>query len=230
MGVTASHFCYNCFPSFLPPPRCSPLLTSTLRPLCAFTTELPVYTCLSSVTPGERPYTSFSDFIQLNEVSDNDQWHFWVAFQRHRYTIRIPAGDWQPPTEGYRDFTRSLSPTIWMVPSYSAELRAGRSGVRVPARAENFSSRPDLGPTQPPNQWVPGSLSLGIKRPGREAYHLPPSSAKVEAWVYTSTPPIRLYGAVLKAQGQLYFTLLYFIWASNAFTSTPLHCVLMLFQ
>jgi hypothetical protein len=31
-----------------------------------------------------------------------------------------------------------------------------------------------LGPTQPPIQWVPGALSLGVKRPGREADHSPP--------------------------------------------------------
>jgi hypothetical protein len=65
-----------------------------------------------------------------------------------------------------------------------------------------------LGPTQPPIQWVPGALSLGVKRPGREADHSPPSSAEVKnAWSYTSTPPICLRGVVLsKAQGQLYLT------------------------
>jgi hypothetical protein len=41
-------------------------------------------------------------------------------------------------------------------------------------------SRTALGPTQPPIQWVPGSLSLGVKRPGREADHSPPSSAEVK--------------------------------------------------
>jgi hypothetical protein len=36
---------------------------------------------------------------------------------------------------------------------------------------------------------VPGTLPLGVKRPGREADHSPPSSAKVKnAWSYTSTP------------------------------------------
>jgi hypothetical protein len=41
------------------------------------------------------------------------------------------------------------------------------------------TSRPALGPTQPPKQWVPG-LSRGVKRPGRGADHPPPSSAEVE--------------------------------------------------
>jgi hypothetical protein len=39
---------------------------------------------------------------------------------------------------------------------------------------------------------------LGVKRPGREVYHSPPSSAEVKnAWSYTFTPPIRLHGVVL---------------------------------
>jgi hypothetical protein len=37
-------------------------------------------------------------------------------------------------------------------------------------------SRSALEPTQPPIQWVPGDLSLGVKRPGLEAKHSPPSS------------------------------------------------------
>jgi hypothetical protein len=42
---------------------------------------------------------------------------------------------------------------------------------------------------QPPIQWVPGTLSPRVKRPGREADHSPPSSAEVmNAWRYTSTP------------------------------------------
>jgi hypothetical protein len=45
------------------------------------------------------------------------------------------------------------------------------------------------GPTQPSIQGVSGALSLGIKRPGREADHPPPASAEVKnAWSYTSTP------------------------------------------
>jgi hypothetical protein len=39
------------------------------------------------------------------------------------------------------------------------------------------------GPTQPPIQWVPGALSLGVKRPGRETDHSPSSSAELKEWV-----------------------------------------------
>jgi hypothetical protein len=60
------------------------------------------------------------------------------------------------------------------------------------------ASRTALGPTQPPIQWVPGVLSLGVKRQGSEADHSHPSNAEVKnEWSYTSTPPIRLHGVVL---------------------------------
>jgi len=36
-----------------------------------------------------------------------------------------------------------------------------------------------LGPTQPPIQGVPGAL-WGVKRPGREADHSPPSNDEVK--------------------------------------------------
>jgi hypothetical protein len=42
----------------------------------------------------------------------------------------------------------------------------------------------------PPIQWVPGDLSPGLKRPGREADHSPPTSAEVKkTWIYTLTSP-----------------------------------------
>jgi hypothetical protein len=50
------------------------------------------------------------------------------------------------------------------------------------------ASRPALGPTQPPIQCVPGTLSLRVKWPGREADRSPPSCAKIKnEWSYTST-------------------------------------------
>jgi len=52
---------------------------------------------------------------------------------------------------------------------------------------------------EPPIQWIPGSLSLGIKRPRREDDYSPPPSTDVKnAWSYTSTPPTRLHGVVLR--------------------------------
>jgi hypothetical protein len=44
-----------------------------------------------------------------------------------------------------------------------------------------------LGPYHSPIQWVAEALSLGVKLPGREANHSPPSSAEVKnEWSYTS--------------------------------------------
>jgi hypothetical protein len=67
----------------------------------------------------------------------------------------------------------------------------GRSSS--PGRVKNFifskSSRPALRFTQSLIQWVPGALYSGVKRPGREVDHSPPTSAEVKKmWVYTSTP------------------------------------------
>jgi hypothetical protein len=68
-------------------------------------------------------------------------------------------------------------------------------------------------------QWVPGALSLGLKRPGREADHSPPSSAEVKnAWSCISTPPIRLHGVVLsQAQGKLYLSTLLHLYSIYLF-------------
>jgi hypothetical protein len=55
-----------------------------------------------------------------------------------------------------------------------------------------------VGPTQPPIQGLTGALSLGVKRPGLQVDHSPPSSAEIKnAWSYTSTHPIHLRGGVL---------------------------------
>jgi hypothetical protein len=59
-------------------------------------------------------------------------------------------------------------------------------GVQFPAGGGvgiflfDIVSRPTLISTLPPIQWIPGTLSLGIKLPGREDYHSPTSSAEVK--------------------------------------------------
>jgi hypothetical protein len=64
-------------------------------------------------------------------------------------------------------------------------------GIEVTVGSRTFSCpRCPNRPTQPPIQWIPGAISLGIMRPEREAEHSPPTSAEVKKmWLYTSTPP-----------------------------------------
>jgi hypothetical protein len=60
------------------------------------------------------------------------------------------------------------------------------------------ASRMAVGPTQPPIQWAPDTLSLGVKWLGCEADHSPPSSAEVIEYVELFLhSPIRLHGVVL---------------------------------
>jgi hypothetical protein len=56
-------------------------------------------------------------------------------------------------------------------------------GVRVPVGSRFFSSRR---PTQLPIQLVPGALSLGVKRPGRDADHSPPTSAEMDLHIQST--------------------------------------------
>jgi hypothetical protein len=70
----------------------------------------------------------------------------------------------------------------------------GRGRSTSPYRVKNFLFsmlfRPALGPIQSPMHWVTGALSSGVKWPGREADHSPPTSAEVKKiWIYTYTLP-----------------------------------------
>ena len=77
-------------------------------------------------------------------------------------------------------------------------IRYGLGGPGIESRwgGRDFlhPSRPALGPTQPPIQWVPG-LSLGVKQPRRGIEHPLPSGAEVEGrvelYIYSSSGPLR---------------------------------------
>jgi hypothetical protein len=63
----------------------------------------------------------------------------------------------------------------------------------IPGRGKIFlfstASRPALGFTEPPTQWIPGALSLGLKRAGREAAtHLHPVSTSRMVELYLHSP------------------------------------------
>jgi hypothetical protein len=88
--------------------------------------------------------------------------------------------------------SRSRNSVVGIATGYRLDDRG--VGVRGPVGSRFFFSprRPDRfwGPTQPPIQWVPSALSLGVKRQGREADHSSPTSPKIKKmWIYTSTPP-----------------------------------------
>lgn len=52
-----------------------------------------------------------------------------------------------------------------------------------------------MGPADCLVSWAPGNLSPGIKRPGLEADHFPPSNVYVKSdWIYLPHFPIRLHG------------------------------------
>jgi hypothetical protein len=87
---------------------------------------------------------------------------------------------------------QSRDSSVGIATGYGLDGRGDRSSS--PDRVKNFlfstSSRPALGPTPPPIQWVPGALSREVKRQGREADHSPPTSTEVKKlWTYTSTLP-----------------------------------------
>jgi hypothetical protein len=94
---------------------------------------------------------------------------------------------------------RSRDSEVGIATSYGLDGRSGRSSSL--GRVKNFlfsrSSRPALRATQPPIQWVPGALSPGVKRPGREADHSPPTSAESRKCGSIQPLPIRLHGVVL---------------------------------
>jgi hypothetical protein len=98
---------------------------------------------------------------------------------------------------------------VGIATDYRLDDKRGQSSS--PNRVKNFlfstSSRPVLGPTQPPFQWVLRALSPWVKRPGHETDHSSPTSAEVKKiWIYTSTPSyvFMAYCLISLAKGQLY--------------------------
>jgi hypothetical protein len=101
-------------------------------------------------------------------------------------------------------------------------LRSGRpefNSQRLQGLPPN-ASRQTLGSTEPPVQWVPGTLSPEVERPGREADQSSTSSAEVRnAKICTPLPPYVFMAKYLSyAQGQICITCT-FIFKSVVFFS-----------
>jgi len=95
---------------------------------------------------------------------------------------------------------------MWSLSNHQVDGRFVCSGLGI--FLFTTVSRPALGPTHPPIQWVLKGSFPGVRQPDLEADHSPPSSAAVKnAWSYTSTPQyVFMALCSIKAQGQLSFT------------------------
>jgi hypothetical protein len=69
----------------------------------------------------------------------------------------------------------SRGSVVGITTGYGLDDRGVRVRDLIGLRLLSTLSRPALGLTQPPIEWVPGALSPGVKRQGREADHSPPS-------------------------------------------------------
>jgi hypothetical protein len=113
---------------------------------------------------------------------------------------------------------KSRDSSVGIALGYGLDDRGSR--VRFPRGLEIFlfttTSRTALGPTQPPIQWVPGALSLGVKQPGREADHSPPSSTEVKECVelYLHSPQYAFMAwCLVKHRDNFTFTqAMYLLW------------------
>jgi hypothetical protein len=110
-----------------------------------------------------------------------------------RSPVRIWTAEPNSVIEISRGFPQSLSVDALTIPGRYLPYSLQYTVHDHPLSCFEFESRQRLGillfttairqalrPTQPRIQWAPGALSVGVKRPGRESDHLPPSSAEVK--------------------------------------------------
>jgi hypothetical protein len=122
--------------------------------------------------------------------------------RQHNWTSALCCSDGHRTNYRYQSVQRWA--TGWTIGVLGFDSRRGL-GIFLFTTA----SRTALGPTQPPIQWEPGALSLGVKRPGREADHSPTSSAEVKELVelYLHSPITPSWrGAQLKHRDNFTFT------------------------
>jgi hypothetical protein len=121
----------------------------------------------------------------------SETWFIYFDISNHFYTIHVCCNEIQMLKQ-FRYWAR--------IARCSHSLQLDGPGIESQwGRDLPHPSRPALGPTQPPIQWVPG-LFPGVKCSGCSVNHSPPSSAEVKERVelYLFTPlwpswPVHLY-------------------------------------
>jgi hypothetical protein len=148
-------------------------------------------------------YVHCTDYVKLMRNGGNQVCPLVCSAVRmfHMKTSREITinSDTEVKAKGCGEFLISFSIDRWLGAGIAQSvydwLRAGRPRClsSSPDRVKNFlssrSSRPALGSTKLPTQWVPGALSPGVKRPGCEANQSPTSAEVKKIWIFTSTPP-----------------------------------------
>jgi hypothetical protein len=129
----------------------------------------------------------------------------WSKFMGYTVRMRLNTQeDLSTSTDGTGKYLNTYllcrDSVVGIATGYGLDDLRGRSSI--PGRVKTFlfpkSSRPALGSTQPPIQWVPCTLSPVVKWPGREVDHSPPASAEVKKmWIYTSNPSYALMAQCL---------------------------------
>jgi hypothetical protein len=153
--------------------------------------------------------------IRSNKKTQDDwNWHrlHYGTLCQSTHADKAPSPVWAHDQETYPYrtlFTFQIRPPPACLQSgqqkyFNGEMKTMKYDLTTTA------SRPALGPTQPPIQWVTGVLFLGVKRPAREADHSSPSSADVkerlELYLHSPNTP-SWCGAWLKTRDNLTFTL-----------------------
>jgi hypothetical protein len=145
------------------------------------------------------PYTSFVFYWCFVQTAKSNL----GQTATHCEKTKTPLSEWTLRMQFYlvtrccMQFCDSVAQAVWCL---TMGWTIGRSRFDPQQGKRNFLlapvSRPALGPTQPPIQWVLGVLSPGVKH-GRGVTltthpHLVPRLSMSRS--YTSSPPMRLHG------------------------------------